>query len=116
MEPDAKPALAAAKPTMATETRRVTRSRASATGPSRSPAPTQANATAIAAGTLEFSILPWGEVYVDGKRRGVSPPLRTIELPPGAHTVEVRNTSFPSHVRHVQMASGEQVRIRHRFR
>ncbi|MEX2197347.1 MAG: adenylate/guanylate cyclase domain-containing protein [Burkholderiales bacterium] len=101
-EPDAKPALAAAKPTMATETRRVTRS------------PT--SATAIAAGTLELSILPWGEVYVDGKRRGVSPPLRTIELPPGAHTVEVRNTSFRSHVLRVQVVSGEQVRIRHRFR
>jgi hypothetical protein len=117
-EPEAKPALAAAPatPTRATETRRVTRSPPSATRPSRSPAPTRAKATAIAAGTLELSILPWGEVYVDGKRRGVSPPLRSIELPPGAHTVEVRNTSFPSHVQRVQVASGEQVRIRHRFR
>jgi class 3 adenylate cyclase len=79
-------------------------------------APSQAATPALAAGTLELSILPWGEVYVDGKRRGVSPPLRTIELPPGAHTVEVRNTSFPSHVQRVQVASGEPVRIRHRFR
>jgi class 3 adenylate cyclase len=79
-------------------------------------APSQAAAPALAAGTLELSVLPWGEVFVDGKRRGVSPPLRTIELPPGAHTVEVRNTSFPSHVQRVQVASGEQVRIRHRFR
>jgi class 3 adenylate cyclase len=79
-------------------------------------APSQAAAPALAAGTLELSVLPWGEVYVDGKRRGVSPPLRTIELPPGAHTVEVRNTSFPPHVLRVQVASGEQVRIRHRFR
>lgn len=90
--------------------------RAVAPTPRTESAPSQAAAPALAAGTLELSILPWGEVYVDGKRRGVSPPLRTIELPPGAHTVEVRNTSFPSHVRHVQMASGEQVRIRHRFR
>lgn len=116
-KPEAKPALAVApsKPTTAPETRQA-RPPTSATKPSRSPEPTQAKATAIAAGTLELSILPWGEVYVDGKRRGVSPPLRTIELPPGAHTVEVRNTSFPSHVRRVQVASGEPVRIRHRFR
>jgi class 3 adenylate cyclase len=107
-EPETKPALAAAP--------RVTRPASSATRPSRPPVPTQAKAAAIAVGTLELSILPWGEVYVDGKRRGVSPPLRTIELPPGAHTVEVRNTSFPSHVLHVQVASGEPVRIRHRFR
>lgn len=90
--------------------------RAVAPMPRTESAPSQAAAPALAAGTLELSILPWGEVYVDGKRRGVSPPLRTIEVPPGAHTVEVRNTSFPSHVQRVQVPSGEQVRIRHRFR
>jgi hypothetical protein len=55
-------------------------------------------------------------VFVDGKSRGVSPPLRSIELPPGAHTVEVRNTTFPVHSQRVEVRSGEPVRIRHQFR
>jgi class 3 adenylate cyclase len=69
-----------------------------------------------AAGVLQLSILPWGEVFVDGKSRGVSPPLRNIELPPGAHTIEVRNTTFPAHTQRVEVRSGEPVRIRHQFR
>ena len=69
-----------------------------------------------AAGLLQLSILPWGEVFVNGKSRGVSPPLRSIELAPGTHTIEVRNTTFPAHSQRVEVRSGEPVRIRHQFR
>ncbi|MND05023.1 hypothetical protein D3C83_255820 [compost metagenome] len=55
-------------------------------------------------------------MFVNGKSRGVSPPLRTIELAAGSHTLEIRNTSFPAHTRRVQLSAGEAVRIRHRFR
>jgi hypothetical protein len=55
-------------------------------------------------------------VLVDGKSRGVSPPLRVLDLAPGTHTVEVRNSTFAPHVEHVQLKAGESVRIRHRFR
>jgi class 3 adenylate cyclase len=79
-------------------------------------APPAAPAPAPAAGVIQLSILPWGEVFVDGKSRGVSPPLRSIELPPGTHTVEVRNTTFPVHSQRVEVRSGEPVRIRHQFR
>jgi len=75
-----------------------------------------ASAPVIAAGVIQFAILPWGEVFVDGRSRGVSPPLRAIELPPGPHTVEVRNTSFPTRTQRVEVRSGEPVRIRHQFR
>ena len=73
-------------------------------------------AAAPARGTVELSVLPWGEVFVNGKSRGVSPPLRNIELAAGTHTVEIRNTSFPVHTRRVEVRAGEPVRIRHRFR
>jgi class 3 adenylate cyclase len=73
-------------------------------------------APAAAPGFIQLSILPWGEVFVNGKSRGVSPPLRNFELPPGAHTVEVRNTTFPAHTQRVEVRSGEPVRIRHQFR
>jgi class 3 adenylate cyclase len=68
------------------------------------------------AGRLELAVAPWGEVLVDGKRRGVSPPLRTLDLPPGAHTIELRNSTFAAHVERVDLKAGEAVRIKHRFR
>jgi class 3 adenylate cyclase len=73
-------------------------------------------AAAPARGTLELSILPWGEVFIDGKSRGVSPPLRSLELAAGTHTIEIRNTTFPVHTLRVEVRAGEPVRIRHRFR
>jgi class 3 adenylate cyclase len=75
-----------------------------------------APAPVVAAGAIQLNILPWGEVFVDGKSRGVSPPLRVVEVPPGAHTIEVRNTTFPVHTQRVDVRSGEPVRIRHQFR
>jgi len=68
------------------------------------------------AGRLELAVAPWGEVLVDGKSRGVSPPLRALDLPPGAHTIELRNSTFPAHVERVELKAGEAVRIKHRFR
>jgi class 3 adenylate cyclase len=67
-------------------------------------------------GRLELAVLPWGEVLVDGKSRGVSPPLRTLDIPAGSHTIEIRNSTFPSHVEKVNVKAGEAITIRHRFR
>ena len=64
---------------------------------------------------LSLAIAPWGQIYVDGKSRGVSPPLQEIELEPGKHRIEVRNTSSPSHVVTVNAKSGERLRIKHKF-
>ena len=69
-----------------------------------------------AGGRLELAVAPWGEVLVDGKSRGVSPPLRVLDVAPGAHTIEIRNSTFPAHVERVQVKAGEAVKIRHRFR
>ena len=65
---------------------------------------------------LELAVLPWGEVLVDGKSRGVSPPLRVLDIPAGSHTIELRNSTFPSHVEKVNVKAGEAIRIRHRFK
>jgi hypothetical protein len=78
--------------------------------------PAMAAAPVVGAGVIQFAIQPWGEVFVDGRSRGVSPPLRSIEVPPGPHTIEVRNTAFPVHTRRIDVRSGEPVRITHRFR
>jgi class 3 adenylate cyclase len=67
-------------------------------------------------GRLELAVLPWGEVFVDGRHRGASPPLRVLDIPAGTHTIEIRNSTFPNHVEKVSVKPGEAVRIRHRFR
>ena len=69
-----------------------------------------------AAGRLELAVAPWGEVLVNGKSRGVSPPLRVLELPPGPHTIEIRNSTFPVHVARVEVKPGQAVKVQHRFR
>ena len=40
---------------------------------------------------------------VDGKRLGISPPLRGLERLAGSHTVEIRNSAFPAHVARVEV-------------
>jgi class 3 adenylate cyclase len=67
-------------------------------------------------GRVNLAVAPWGEVVVDGRPRGVSPPLRTLELKPGTHIIEIRNSTFASHVQKVEVKAGEALTIRHRFK
>jgi serine/threonine-protein kinase len=64
---------------------------------------------------LSLAVAPWGEVYVDGKRKGVAPPLTEIRLAPGKHTIEIRNTTFPSFAQSVDLAANGSLKIRHKF-
>jgi len=64
---------------------------------------------------VQLQIAPWGEVFVDGRSRGVSPPMRTIEVTPGPHNIEIRNANFPPHVVRVDVRPGQEVRVRYRF-
>jgi class 3 adenylate cyclase len=70
---------------------------------------------APAPATLRLAIVPWGEVFVDGKSHGVSPPLREVSLSPGKHLIVVQNTSLPPHTEQIDLKPGEQLTIRHRF-
>jgi len=66
--------------------------------------------------TLRVVALPWAEIYVDGAKLGVSPPLRSIPVRPGKNKVELRNSSFPAHVETIEAKAGTEVSIRHSFR
>lgn len=86
--------------------------------PSRQPVAVERPAdtgTPPASATLRLTIIPWGEVFVDGKSRGVSPPMRQISVSPGKHLIVVQNTSLPPHTEQVDLKPGEQFTIRHRF-
>lgn len=91
----------------------------------RPPAPTQAPPAAPPArsqpaargpGTVSLAVTPWGEVFVDGRSRGVTPPLRALELPAGRYRIEIRNGDFAPYVETVTLESGGSHRISHRFR
>ena len=66
--------------------------------------------------TIQFAITPWGEVFVDGKRQGVSPPLSNLSIAPGKHVIEVINTAFPSFSQTIEIESGEQLKFSHKFK
>ena len=52
---------------------------------------TAPSAAAPGMGRVQFNIRPWGQVFVDGADRGVSPPLKSLSLRPGIYNIEVRN-------------------------
>ncbi len=64
---------------------------------------------------LTLAVSPWGEVFVDGRKRGVSPPLAELNLAPGRHTIEIRNTTFAPHRETVDVLADANVRIKHKF-
>ena len=83
--------------------------------PSPSAETPAAETVAASPAIVTLAIAPWGEVFVDGKSRGVSPPLMRLELPAGKVRVEVRNSGAPSLVKELTLNGGETVRIKHKF-
>ena len=81
--------------------------------PAPPPAPVSAPPPVPAA--VSFAIAPWGEVHVDGRMHGVSPPLQELELTPGRHRIEIRNGGFAPHVVTVNAKPGQRLRIKHKF-
>jgi hypothetical protein len=65
--------------------------------------------------TLFLDIKPWGEIYVNGKSQGVSPPKKFIKLDPGRYKIEFRNTTFPAHTESVDVKARDEITLRHRF-
>ncbi len=66
--------------------------------------------------TVLFAISPWGEVFVDGKSAGVSPPLTMLRLDAGRHQVEIRNQEFAPYRDTVNLDAGQSRKIRHKFK
>jgi serine/threonine-protein kinase len=64
---------------------------------------------------IVFAVYPWGEIYVDGKLHGTTPPITTLDLAPGRHRIEVRNSSQPPRIMFVTLQAGNVQRIRHDF-
>jgi hypothetical protein len=80
-----------------------------------SPVVKEAPVAAKASAVLAIAATPWGEVHVNGKKVGVSPPLNELKLPPGKYAIEIRNTTFPAYHQTVELNAQSNVKIRHKF-
>lgn len=100
-EPQPQPAPALAPPETASET-------PSETAPK---APPKAAPVAV-----RVAVRPWGEVLINGRSRGVSPPLRELSLTPGRYQVTVRNASAGEHRMTLTVAAGKPASISHEFK
>jgi hypothetical protein len=75
-------------------------------------APPQAGKTPV---TVSVSIRPWGEVFVNGRSHGVSPPLNRLTLPPGKYAITVRNNAGPDYHQTLVVTAGRSAAISHTF-
>lgn len=74
-----------------------------------------AGAAEAGSGSVLFRIQPWGEILVDHKRTGVSPPLLQMALSSGEHQIEVHHGSDPPWVVQIHVEAAVPVTVSHRF-
>jgi len=75
------------------------------------PAPPPPPAAAPGMGRVQFNIRPWGQVFVDGADRGVSPPLKSLPLRPGIYTIEVRNGDLTAYRQRVTVQDSKSAPV-----
>jgi serine/threonine-protein kinase len=108
-------ASAATAPAVASPTAAAPQPATATPAPESAPAKPDAAALPKATAVLGIAVAPWGEVYVNGRKMGVSPPLTEIKLAPGKYLVEIRNTTFPAHRETIDLLAQNSIRIRHKF-
>jgi hypothetical protein len=64
---------------------------------------------------IQLDIQPAGEVWVDGKFKGNSPPLTRLWLPPGDHQIELRHGRLKPVIFELQLEAGEELEVKHVF-
>jgi serine/threonine protein kinase len=62
-------------------------------------------------GTLQLLVVPWAEVEVDGAKVGISPPLKPLSLPAGAHAIKLSHPDYLPFRRKVTIRSGETTKL-----
>ncbi|TAK84262.1 MAG: PEGA domain-containing protein [Betaproteobacteria bacterium] len=64
---------------------------------------------------LVLAVSPRGEIYIDGKHHGTTPPITTLDLEPGMHRVEVRSGSRTPYLTYMTLQAGDVRRIQYGF-
>ncbi len=70
---------------------------------------------APALGVVQLAVSPWGQIEVDGRPMGTSPPLTRLTLASGTHTITVRNADYPAYTSTLAVGGDNPVTLRHRF-
>ena len=65
--------------------------------------------------SYKLAIKPWGTVYVDGRERGVSPPMKRLSLPAGKHKIRIVNPNFPDYSINLDSGKNKSGAIEHDF-
>ena len=71
--------------------------------------------TTGAPAVVSLVVQPWGEIYLDGRMQGVSPPLLELQVVAGRHEIKIRNTTFPPYTQVIRVKSGQKIKIKHTF-
>jgi len=66
-------------------------------------------------GAVRIMIKPWGSIVVDGKAKGVSPPLKHLRLPEGRHQVTIINPNFADYSFEITVSKKKIGNIAHDF-
>ncbi len=64
---------------------------------------------------VSFDVRPWGEVFIDGKAIGVTPPLMRVELGGGYHRIEIRHGASTVWLNEIDVRGSNEIKIEHRF-
>ncbi len=65
--------------------------------------------------SVHLAVRPWGELYINGVSKGISPPLKTIQLEPGTYRVRIVNGGLPAWTGSLTVQAGEPATIAHDF-
>lgn len=64
---------------------------------------------------VRLDIRPWGEVWINGVARGISPPVKELRLIPGKYQVLLRNADLPPYRATLEVKAGKPAVISHAF-
>ena len=64
---------------------------------------------------MRIAVSPWGEIEVDGRAVGTSPPINEMTLTEGRHQIVIRNTDFPALSTSVIVTPGQPYSLKHKF-
>jgi hypothetical protein len=68
-----------------------------------------------APGVVMFSIQPYGDVIIDGRRVAQSSTFYAVTRDPGTYRIELRNAAFSAFTQEINVVSGDTLRISHEF-
>ncbi len=72
-------------------------------------------AAPLPTGIVRIAVSPWGEIEVDGRPVGTSPPINELALSEGRHQIVIRNTDFPALATTVIVTPGQPYSLKHKF-